>query len=194
MLKLITIPPRPRGGILGESTNEEAYGVASGEERPVREVMRQRVATAHASMALKEVSNILRAQEASIVVVYEGTDPAHALTEADLSEENLECKDSNHNHYGTLQGITRTRVAVRCDGDAILVDALRIMVKYHLSHVPVVNRGGDLIGALSVIDAIGALQPAAAEVWLGKMRGWAILAPASGSAVGSDLSRRQLRR
>jgi len=175
MSKIITVPQRVRGGIVGESTNEEAYGVVSGEDRLVREIMSHEIATAHISMPIEEASLILRNPRFHILIVYEGEEPTHALTEVDLSEDKSTWEGPSK--FDTLQEIIQNRTPVRCSGDAILADALPAMIKYRATHIPVLNAQGDLIGALSIMTAVGALPPAVAELWLSKMRDWSVLAP-----------------
>lgn len=169
MIDLVTIYPRPRGGIIGESTNEESYGVVKGEDSLVQDIMTRRMIAAQSSMSLEEARKIIRNQERMFLVVYEKEEPAHALTELELSRDNLP--------HGTLAGLVKTRIAVRCHGDAILADAIPAMIKYRAIYVPVLNTQGGLIGVLSIMDSVGALSPAAAEIWSSKMRGWFVIAP-----------------
>ena len=177
MIDMVTVAPRFRSGIVGESTNDEAYGVLSGEDRLVREIMTRTVVIADSSMPLEDAGETIRNQEMSILVVYEGGEPVHALTELDLTSDKI--ARENRSSSGTLQEIIKCRVPVRCHEDAILADAMHAMIKHRLSYVPVVDSQGGLVGALSLVDAVGAISPPAAELWLTKMRGWSVTPPPS---------------
>lgn len=174
---MITVSPRPRSGIIGESTNDESYGVLNGEDRLVREIMTQKVAIVPSSISLEEASESIGNQKESILIVCEGGEPVHALTERDLTSD--KAVRESHSRSGTLQEITKIRVSVRCREDAILADAMHAMIKHRASHVPVVDKTGGLVGALSLVDAVGAISPPAAELWLGKMRDWSVTPPPS---------------
>lgn len=175
MIDRITISPRLRSGIIGESTNDESYGVLNGEDRLVREIMTRQIFIAQASISVDNARESMRNQKMPILIVLENGDPVQALTELDLSNDNITRENSSNS--GTLQGIITSRVSVRSREDAILADAIRAMVCYRASHIPVVDPQGGLVGALSLVDAIGALSPPAAELWSAKMRGWSVTPP-----------------
>jgi CBS domain-containing protein len=177
MIDMVTILPRPRSGILGESTNDEAYGVLSGEDRLVRDVMTRMVITAQSSMPLEKAYETIRNLKTFILVVCEGREPIQALTERDLASDTIVREDPSN--ICTLQEIIKKRVSVRCREDAIIADAMRAMITHGISYVPVVDATGDLVGALSLVDAVGALSPPAAEMWREKMRGWSVTPPPS---------------
>lgn len=170
MGQMITIRPRVRGGIVGESTKAEAYGVVSGEDRFVREIMTREVVSAPSFMSLEAVSDLYRGEKKPILIVYDDEEPAYALPEVDLARASLARVDLTSPQ--TLHELLRDRVAVRCREDAILADAIRAMVEHHISYMPVLSLHGSLIGALSLLDVLGALSPPAAEKWSSKIRGW----------------------
>ncbi len=175
MIDMVTVSPRPRSGIIGESTNDEAYGVLSGEDRLVRDIMTRKVVIAQSSMPVEAAGDTIRNQKMSILVVYEGGEPVQALTELDLTSGTTARESPSSS--GTLQEIIKNRVCVRCREDAILADVMHAMIKHRASQVPVLSGTGDLVGALSLVDAVGALSPPAADIWRAKMRGWAVTPP-----------------
>jgi CBS domain-containing protein len=177
MVDLVTITPRARSGIKGESTSDEAYGVLSGEARLVRDLATHNVVTAQPSMTRREASEIIRKHKASLLVVYQGDQPVHALTELDLTGETVSRNDVSD--ADTLEEIIKHRTAVRCRADAILADALHAMTTYRIGHLPVLDTHGDLLGVLSLVDAIGALSSPAAEHWRAKTQGWSVTPPPS---------------
>ncbi|HMS82741.1 MAG TPA: CBS domain-containing protein [Nitrospira sp.] len=170
MREIKTVVSRHRGGIKGESSRAEAYGVLPGEDRFVREIMTREVVSLPSFMSLEAVHELYRGQKKTILVVNEAEEPAYALPELDLALANPAGVDLTRPQ--TLHDLLKDRVAVRCREDAILADAIHEMVAYHISHVPVLNLQGGLIGALSLLDVIGALSPPAAARWLSKIRGW----------------------
>ncbi|GKS62723.1 hypothetical protein YTPLAS72_00270 [Nitrospira sp.] len=174
---MVTVAPRPRSGLVGESTGDEAYGVLPGEDRLVRDVMTKKVIVAQSSMALKEAYETLRCQKVSILVVYQGNEPVQALAEPDLINDKVPLQGVPE--MKTLHQLIERRVAVRCREDAILADALRAMIRHRTNHVPVMDARGGLVGALSLVDAIGAVSPTAAERWLAQMEGWSATPPLS---------------
>ncbi len=70
----------------------------------------------------------------------------------------------------TLDELIKKRMVVRCREDAILADAIDAMLSHRTRHVPVVNTSGDLVGALSLVDAVGAITPDAAALRQTKVR------------------------
>lgn len=184
MIKMITVSQRTRGGIVGESTNEEAYGVVTGEDRPVRDIMSHDIVTASINTPVDEAIVIIRKHKSAILIAYAGEAPTYALTEVDLSNDKSAWKIPGK--FSTLQEITQSRTAVRCSGDAILADVLPVMIQCRATHIPVLDAQGGLIGAFPIMHAVGALPSAAAELWLSKMRDWSVLAPPSEDNLGSD--------
>ncbi|NGZ94524.1 MAG: hypothetical protein CV089_00060 [Nitrospira sp. WS110] len=177
MAEMVTVVPRRRSGLVGESTGDEAYGVLPGEERLVRDILTKKVIVAQSSMALKEAFETLRCQKVPILVVYQGNEPVQALAEPDLISDLIPREGVPA--MRTLQELIDHRVAVRCREDAILADALRAMIRHRTNHVPVLDARGGLVGALSLVDAVGAVSPAAAERWLVQMKGWSATPPLS---------------
>jgi CBS domain-containing protein len=175
MIDMVTVSPRPRSGIIGESTNDEAYGVLSGEDRLVRDIMTRKIVIAQSSMPLEGARETLRSDKMSILVVYEGGEPVQALTEQDFTSDKTAHESPSSS--GTLQETIKNRVSVRCREDAILADSMHAMIEHRASHVPVLSATGDLVGVLSLVDAVGALSPPAADIWLTKMRGWSVTPP-----------------
>jgi CBS domain-containing protein len=164
---MLTVTPRPRSGIFGESTNDEAYSVLPGEDRLVRDIMTQDLATTMASFTVKEAIDIIKNRNVPILVVYLGSEPVSALTEYDLAihavtEENADSV--------TLYELIKKRMVIRCREDAILADAMYAMLNHCTRHIPVVDATGDLVGALSLVDAVGAITPDAAALWQTKIR------------------------
>jgi CBS domain-containing protein len=177
MYSMITIGPRSRSGIYLESTNAEALGVHPGEDRLVKDVMHSEVATVDVSATVKEATQIMRNRDLSILVVCRSKEPILALTEYDMVISGAAHVDRSGS--ATLREITKKREPVRCREDAILADAIHAMMDHHARHVPVINAQGDLVGVLSLVDALGAVTPEAAAVWLTKMRQSTVQAPES---------------
>lgn len=176
-MTMITIAPRPRSGLVGESTSAEAYGVLCGEDRLVRDVMTRKLIIAQSSTPLTEARELVRHQKMSILIVYQGVEPVRAITEPDLVGNEVPRHDVPES--GTLQELIERRVSVRCRQDAILADAIHAMITHRTSHVPVLDATGGLVGALSLVDAVGAVSPTAAERWLTQMQGWSATPPRS---------------
>lgn len=57
----------------------------------------------------------------------------------------------------TLDDIVKKRVEIRCYEDAILADAIPAKAVHCTRHVPVINAQGNLVGALSVVNALEVL-------------------------------------
>ncbi len=177
MMPMVTVAPRPRSGLVGESTGDEAYGVLPGEDRLVRDILTKKVIVAQSSMALKEAYETLRCQKVPILVVYQDNEAVQALAEPDLIGDKIPLEGVPE--MRTLHELIEYRVAVRCREEAILADALRAMIRHRTNYVPVLNARGGLVGALSLVDAIGAVSPTAAERWLAQMEGWPATPPLS---------------
>jgi len=156
---MLTVTPRPRSGIFGESTNDEAYRVLPGEDRLVKDIMIHEVALTAASITVKEAIDIIRNRNVPILVVCLGHEPLLALTEYDLA---LHLITESRGDSVTLYELIKKRMIVRCREDAILADAMDAMLNHRVRHVPVVDAKGDLVGALSMVDAVGAVTPNAA--------------------------------
>lgn len=177
MSDMVTVTPRPRSGLVGESTGDEAYGVLPGEDRLVRDIMTKKVVVAQSSMELREACEIIRHQPAFVLIVCQGEEPVQALVELDLINDNLPLEEVSERR--TLQELIDHRVAVRCREDAILADVLRAMIRHRASHIPVLGATGSLMGALSLVDAVGAVSPTAAQRWRAQMEGWSATPPLS---------------
>ncbi len=170
---MLTILPRPRSGIGGESTNDEAYGVLPGEDRLVKDLMIREVSTVDASFSVNKAVNKISHLDLAILVVCQNGEPVLALTQYDLAIY------QGSPGSVTLREMLETRTVIRCREDAILADAIRGMVDHRARQVPVVDAKGKLVGALSLVDAIGALTPEAATTWLPKIRQLSAKAPES---------------
>jgi CBS domain-containing protein len=177
MYPMITIGPRSRSGVYLESTNAEALGVRPGEDRLVKDVMSREVTTVDASASVKEATQAMRNQDLSILIVCRGDEPVLALTEYDMVISGT--APGNGSSPATLHEIAKKREPIRCREDAILADAISAMMDHHARHVPVIDAEGDLVGVLSLVDAVGALTPDAAAAWLTKMRQSTVQAPES---------------
>ena len=164
---MLTVAPRPRCGIFEESTNDEAYRVLPGEDRLVKDIMTQEVALATASITVKEAIDIIRNRNVPILVVCLEHEPVFALTEYDLA---LHVITESHGDSVTLYELIKKRRGIRCREDAILADAMDAMLNHRIRHVPVVDAKGDLVGALSMVDAVGAVTPNAAAPRQSKVR------------------------
>jgi CBS-domain-containing membrane protein len=79
-------------------------------------------------------------------------------------------ESDDHSPVATVHEIVKKREAVRCHEDAILADAVRAMLDHRARHIPVVDAQGNAVGALSLMNALGAMTPQAADRWLAKMR------------------------
>jgi CBS domain-containing protein len=132
---------------------------------------------ARSSMTLEEARATVRSRTMSVLIIYQGDEPVRALPARDLIEDGTPGNDVSKR--GTLQELLTHRVAVRCREDAILADAMQAMIRHRVSHVPVLDATGGLVGALSLVDAVGAVSPAAAERWSARMKGWAAAPPPS---------------
>ena len=166
-MPMLTVIPRRRSGIFGESTNDEAYSVLPGEDRLVKDVMTHEVATATDSITAKEAIDVVRSRNVPILVVYRRSEPIVALTEYDLA---INLITEHRADSVTLYELIKKRMVIQCREDAILADAMDAMLNHCIRHVPVVNRSGGLVGALSLVDAVGAITPDAAALWKTKVR------------------------
>lgn len=164
---MITVTPRPRSGIYGESTNDEAYNVLPGEDCLVKDVMTAEVTTATASITVKEALEVVRNRNIPLLIVCRENEPVHALSEYDLA---INVAAENRAESVSLHEVIKDRMVLRCREDAILADAIEAMVHHRTRHVPVVDVQGHLVGALSLVDAVGALTPDAAASWQTKVR------------------------
>lgn len=164
---MVTIVPRQPSGIYLESTRDEAYGVLQGEDRPVKDIMIREVVTIDASTRLKEAIQIIQDRRCSILIICLDNEPVLAVTEYDVALNMMESED--HSPVATVHEIVKKREAVRCHEDAILADAVRAMLDHRARHIPVVDAQGNAVGALSLMNALGAMTPQAADRWLAKM-------------------------
>ncbi|UVT17498.1 MAG: CBS domain-containing protein [Nitrospira sp.] len=167
---MLTVAPRPRSGIAGESTNDEAYGVLPGEDRLVKDIMTREIAEADASILIDQAIDIMRDRDVAVLVVSRDNEPVLALTESDMAHITLACKDRGETT--AMHELINRRIAIRCHEEAILADAIHAMVDHRIRHVPVVDAKHTLVGALSLMNAVGALTPDAAAIWLAKMQQW----------------------
>jgi CBS domain-containing protein len=172
--RIFTVTPRLRAGIYGESTNDEAYQVLPGEDRLVKDVMTDEVVVVAASKTAKQAIAAIRSQNTSIVIVCEENDPLFALTEYDLA---IHAVSEERADSVPLDELVKTRRVIRCRDDSILVDAMNAMLDHRARHVPVVDAQGGLVGALSFVDAVGAMTPEAAALWQSKVRQLSAEAP-----------------
>jgi CBS domain-containing protein len=142
--------------------------VLSGEERLVKEVMNSDVAPVDASTSVREAVDVLRNWGLLVVIVCRHNEPISALTEYDI----LINGTASDGHFGsvTLQDLIKTHAAIRCREDAILADAIPAMIDHRVRHLPVVDEKGTLVGALSLMNALGAVAPDAAATWLTLMQ------------------------
>ena len=171
---MFTVIPRPRAGIYGESTNDEAYKVLAGEDRLVKDVMTDEVAIVADSITAKQAIETIRNRNVSILIVCQEHEPLFALTEYDLAITGL---SDDRADSVPLNELTKTRGIIRCRDDAILADAMDAMLNYRTRHVPVVDTHGGLVGALSFVDAVGAMTPDAAAFWQARVRQLSTEAP-----------------
>lgn len=165
---MITIVPRRPSGIYLESTHDEAYGVLQGEDRYVKDIMTRDVIISDASLCLKEAVWTIKDRQLSILIICLKNEPVLAVTQYDIALNMVESDE--HSAFATFHEIIKKREAVRCHEDALLVDAVRAMLEHHARHIPVVDAKGNAVGALSLMDAMGAMTPEAAAKWLTKMR------------------------
>lgn len=161
---MLTVTPRPRSG---RFSNDEVYGALLGEDRLVQDVMTHEIATARVSITAKEAVEVLRNWNVPILVVCLEREPVSALTEYDLA---IGIITEGHADSVTLYELIKQRTVIQCREDAILADAIDAMLDYRLRHVPVVDAKGDLVGALSLVEALGAVTPDAAALRQTKVR------------------------
>ncbi|MDK2745435.1 MAG: CBS domain-containing protein [Nitrospira sp. BO4] len=167
---MLTVAPRSRSGIAGESTNDEAYGVLPGEDRLVKDIMTREIAKADTSILIRHAIKIIRDQNVAVLIVCQDNEPVFALTEDDAAQITFACEDRGETT--TMHELINRSMAIRCREDAILADAIRAMVDHRVRHVPVVDAKHTLVGALSLVNAVGALTPDAAAIWLAKIQHW----------------------
>ncbi len=165
---MVTIGPRHPSGIFLESTHDEAYGVLQGEDRHVKDIMTREVVTLGASTSLKEAIQIIQGHQCSILIICLDSEPMLAVTEYDVALDMMEFDDESP--AATFHEIIKNRETVRCHEDAILADAVSAMMDHRARHIPVVDSTGNVVGALSLMHALGAMTPQAAAIWLTKMR------------------------
>jgi CBS domain-containing protein len=161
------IGSRHRSGIYQESTNDERYGVLPGEDRLVHEVMSRKAVTIDATASIKGAAECMRNHDVSALVVCRNGEPVGALTEHDVVSTGAATDQPGST---TVHDVIKKRHVIRCRDDAILGDAIRAMVDHRLHALPVVNTEGHLTGLLLLVDAVGALTPHVAAIWLAKMR------------------------
>ena len=165
---MVTIVPRQPSGIYLESTHDEAYGVLQGEDRHVKDIMTREVVTIGVSTRLKEAGQIIQDHQCSILIICLDNEPVLAVTEDDVALNMMESDDESP--VATFQEIIKKREAVRCHEGAILADAVSAMLDHRARHIPVVDAQGNAVGVLSLMNALGAMTPQAAAMWLAKMR------------------------
>ena len=165
---MLTIGPRHPSGIFLESTHDEAYGVLQGEDRHVKDIMTREVVTIGASTGLKEAGQIIQDHRCSILIICLDSEPVLAVTEYDVALNMME--SDGQSPEATFHTIITKREPVRCHEDAILADAVSAMLDHRARHIPVVDAQGNAVGALSLMNALGAITPQAAAIWLTKMR------------------------
>jgi len=165
---MITVGPRRPAGIYLESTHNEAYGVLQGEERHVKDIMNREVVSVDASICFKEAVRIIQEQQLSILIICLENEAVLAVTEYDIALSMMWSDD--HSAFATFHEVIKNRESVRCHDDAILADAVSAMVDHRARHIPVVDANGNAVGALSLMNAIGAMGPDAAAKWLTQMR------------------------
>jgi len=151
-----------------ESTRAEAYGVLQGEDRHVKEIMTREVVTSDASICLKEAVRIVQEQRASTLIICLDHKPVLAVTEYDIAL--IMMMSDDYSALATFHETINKCEAVRCHEDAILADAVSAMLDHRARHIPVVDSNNNVVGALSLMNAIGAMMPDAAAKWLTKMR------------------------
>jgi CBS domain-containing protein len=132
----------------------------------VKDIMTDDIAITRASITAREAIEIFRNRSVPILVVYLESEPAFALTEYDLAIAIAQ----GHGDSVALYELIKKRVAIRCCEDAILADAIDAMLNHRARQVPVVDTKGDLVGLLSLVEAVGALTPEAAAFWQAKVR------------------------
>jgi CBS domain-containing protein len=162
-----TVGSRHRSGIYLESTKDEQYGVLPGEDRFVKDIMNHKAITVDETISVKEAAEIMRKEGVTALVVCRNGELNGAFTERDMVDR-AGTEDSPRSI--TVREVIKHREVVTCRENAILGDALRAMTNHQTHSIPVVNADGCLVGVLSLVDAVGALTPDVAAVWLEKMR------------------------
>lgn len=147
--------------MLTVTPNDQAYRMLRGGDRLVQDVMTHEIATARASITAKEAVEILRNRNMLILVVCLEREPVVALTEYDLA---LNVITEGHADSVTLYELIKKRTIIRCHENAILADAIDAMLDHRIRHVPVVDAKGVLVGALSLVEALGVITPDAAAL------------------------------
>lgn len=89
------------------------------------------------------------------VIVCQHGEPISVLTEYDVATSGAAYEGPSSSV--TLDDIVKKRVEIRCYEDAILADAIRAKAVHCTRHVPVINAQGNLVGALSMVNALEVL-------------------------------------
>lgn len=118
----------------------------------VREVISRRLVTASTGDTVKVAVDLMASNRVGSVLVMESGRLAGIFTERDLV---------NHLHRGggldDKLGDVMTRNPITVREDESLWKAVMLMVEHGIRHLPVVNAEGDLVGVLSIRDALRAL-------------------------------------
>ncbi|MEB2837046.1 MAG: CBS domain-containing protein [Desulfurococcales archaeon] len=118
----------------------------------VREVISRRLVTASTGDTVKVAVDLMASNRVGSVLVLESGRLAGIFTERDLV---------NHLHRGggldDKLGDVMTRNPITVREDESLWKAVMLMVEHGIRHLPVVNAEGDLVGVLSIRDALRAL-------------------------------------
>ena len=118
----------------------------------VRDVISRRLVTASAGDTVKVAVDLMASNRVGSVLVLESGRLAGIFTESDLVNP-LHRGGGLDDKLGDV--MTRDPITVR--EDESLWKAVMLMVEHGIRHLPVVNAEGDLVGVLSIRDALRAL-------------------------------------
>lgn len=156
-------------GLYLESTADERFGVLPGEERRVKDIMRQNVPGIEISRSLKEAADMMRRHDAPALIVLRNRRFAGILTERDMVTRGMTVDAAPG--AMSVQQVLGDREPVACRDQAILAEAAQLMADQRVESIPVVDADEAVVGLLTLSDVAGAVVPHAAATWLARVRG-----------------------
>lgn len=117
---------------------------------PVKDAMTVNVITLEPSNSVTEAADTMVREGIGSVIIVENSEPKGIICERDLLEKVIssDLKPSEVNAEEIMEA-----PLVTIDPDADMLDAMRIMVKNNIGHLPVVD-GGELKGIVTVQDVL----------------------------------------
>ena len=112
----------------------------------IRDVMTERVVTAHAGASLAEVATLMRDDNVGSVVVLEGDRPVAIVTDRDLALAVV--ADGVASSEDVLHCATRPLVCGEIDMD--VEEAAALMVQHHIRRLPILD--GERLAGIATLD------------------------------------------